>query len=193
MSEFNEETTPLERALAKGNKAQLECFLRAGVDPNLRDRKENSILYNAVKNKQYEIVTLLISYKSNLNFINSNGDTVLHLATRQGDVQMCKILLESGASLSTKNVRNQTPIAIALKENIEDVLVFFYKQSPDLFESRDMNGKSVLDLSESVKLKKSVQEIKVWNRRKVILYSRKYSSILKTLPEGIFKNLVSYF
>lgn len=192
MSEFNEETTPLERALVKGNKSQLECFLKAGVDPNLRDRKENSLLYNAVKNRQYEIVLLLLSYKANLSFINSNGDTVLHLATRQSDIEMCKILLQNGASLTCKNVRNQTPITIALKENIEEVLLFFFSWSPELFELKDSNGKSVFDLTESTKLKKKFEQSKRWNTRKAIIYARKYSAVVNTLSEGLFKSLVSY-
>ena len=55
MSSSDDEKTPLERAMEKGRVLELECFLKAGIDPNLRDSKENSLLYNAVKNNSVNL------------------------------------------------------------------------------------------------------------------------------------------
>jgi ankyrin repeat protein len=192
MSEFSEETTPLERALSKGNKSQLECFLKSGVDPNYKDRKENSILYNAVKNKHYEIVSLLLQYKANPHFINSNGDSSIHLATRNADLAMCKILLDHGASLNCKNVRNQTPIAIALKENIEELIVFFYQKAHEAFDIKESNGKSLLQNCGNEKLKELARRRNLWDRRKVAVFCKHAGKSFGCLSEGLFKSFVLF-
>jgi ankyrin repeat protein len=192
MSDFSEETTPLERALSKGDRSQLECFLKAGVDPNHKDKKENSILYNAVKNRHYDLVSLLLSFKANPHFINSNGDSAVHLAVRNADLEMCKVLLDKGASISHKNVRNQTPVGIAVKENFEELVLFFYSKSPEAFLVKENNNKTVLENSSSEKLKIVVRQKALWDRRKVLVFCRRFVPDLNKIGDGVFKSLVLF-
>lgn len=191
MFESIEERTPLERALEKGSKQILECFLKAGIDPNMRDKNDNTILYNSIKNKQSDIVSVLLKYKANPNILNMNGDSALHLATRLNDIKTCNLLLSHGAQLTVKNVRNQLPISIAIKESLEDLVELFIKTAPEILDIKDQAGKYIVD-SSSESMKIYIKKIHNWRRRAHILYCKNHCTMLSKLPEGVFKSLVLF-
>ena len=105
---------------------------------------------------------------------------------------MCKILLDHGASLSCKNVRNQTPIAIALKENIEGLIVFFYQKAHEAFEVKESNGKTLLQNCGNEKLKELARKRNLWDRRKVAIFCKSAGKGLGLLGDGLFKSFVSF-
>jgi ankyrin repeat protein len=47
------------------------------------------------------------------NFRNKDGDTLLHVAARNGDCNVVKLLLEKGSPFSGKNNQNKTPLDLA--------------------------------------------------------------------------------
>ena len=138
---MDEDKTPLERALEKGKKTELECFLKAGIDPNLRDQRDNTLLYISVKNNYPELVDLLMQHKANINLLNAGGEAVIHLAAKQGDLKMCKLLLSHGASLEAKNIRNQLPVTIAIKSDHKSIVDLFFQACPQYLYLKDHTGK----------------------------------------------------
>ena len=50
------------------------------------------------------------------------GDTVLHLATRKRDEDLCKVLIESGAPIDGQNGEGQTSLHLASIQGSENIM-----------------------------------------------------------------------
>lgn len=128
---LGEGTTPLLRAAASGDVAMMRALLKAGADPNARQKNGNTMLmlasgfgrrgdHNAdalefEKGTPEELLAAVKvcveELKLDPNVANDQGDTALHVA-HSGDI--VKYLTAHGAKVETKNKRGQTPLAIAL-------------------------------------------------------------------------------
>jgi ankyrin repeat protein len=62
-----------------------------------------------------EAATLALELGSDVNLVNRNGDTALHLAAQQGLVTVVELLVSKGAALDVKNKRGLTPLGAALQ------------------------------------------------------------------------------
>mmetsp|Transcript_64053 Transcript_64053/g.152766 ORF Transcript_64053/g.152766 Transcript_64053/m.152766 type:complete len:690 (+) Transcript_64053:76-2145(+) len=60
-----------------------------------------------------------------LHVRGDNGDTALHIAAREGDLDACKWLVSLGALIKTKNRLGQTPEALAQKAHHMQLFRFF--------------------------------------------------------------------
>lgn len=69
------------------------------------------------------IVKLFIEYGANPNVCKTKGLTPLYIASRNGRLEMVKILVEAGASTDKWYNRN-TPITIARYRNHMDVVAY---------------------------------------------------------------------
>lgn len=65
--------------------------------------------------KNYDrIATLLANHGAELDCLNWLGETPLHLAARNGNVGLCKSLLDLRAQQKALNKNQQTPLDIAI-------------------------------------------------------------------------------
>jgi ankyrin repeat protein len=55
-------------------------------------------------------VTTALSLGSDLEAVNSSGETALHIAATQGYATIVQALAERGANLNARNGRGQTPL-----------------------------------------------------------------------------------
>ena len=62
-----------------------------------------------------ETAELALALGSDINLVNRNGDSALHLAAGQGLVTVVQFLVEYGAVLDVKNKRGLTPLGMALQ------------------------------------------------------------------------------
>ncbi|MDY5050328.1 MAG: ankyrin repeat domain-containing protein, partial [Candidatus Mucispirillum faecigallinarum] len=51
-----------------------------------------------------------------LNLIDSNGETPLHIAVRQGNYETAKVLLEAGAYIDLQNYSKTVPLSVAISQ-----------------------------------------------------------------------------
>lgn len=85
---------------------------------------EYPLSFAAVLNQE-EIVRLLISKYADPNKQDSNGNTVLHILIINDNVEMFKLLVESGrCDLTLKNRQNLTPLTLAAKLARNEVAIF---------------------------------------------------------------------
>ncbi len=60
----------------------------------------------------------------NVNYICSDGQTLLHKACKAGNLSMCRVLVENGASQNIKNKQGWFPIHLASYHGHLDVVLF---------------------------------------------------------------------
>jgi ankyrin repeat protein len=67
-----------------------------------------------------QAIALLLDLGLDINAVNDNGDTALHLAvTGRGSPDIVRFLISRGANLQAKNKRGQTPLAAAMASRKE--------------------------------------------------------------------------
>ncbi|XP_069477814.1 serine/threonine-protein phosphatase 6 regulatory ankyrin repeat subunit B-like isoform X2 [Ambystoma mexicanum] len=67
------------------------------------------------------------------------GDTVLHACCRRKELELCKLLVEYGATVDEQNDEGQTPLHIVAWEGDDILLKFFYqcKANPNIVDKLD--------------------------------------------------------
>ncbi|CAI9760096.1 unnamed protein product [Fraxinus pennsylvanica] len=128
------------------NRAEGDCYVHAGDQDNpCGDRMKQGLRVEIPK------LDFLVSkqptnaydaYKSQIGINSSaeDGETALHVAVRQGHLEMVRILLERGANANKPDMRGWTPKALAEvcdKKGIYDLILSYeYKKKVD-----DQRGK----------------------------------------------------
>ena len=80
-------------------------------------------LHLAVNNRLTEIVTqLLQTFLVDLNLQDNMMNTALHYAAINDDVNICKALLDHGASIDVTNTSDETALHLAAGENNKDIV-----------------------------------------------------------------------
>jgi ankyrin repeat protein len=104
----------LHFAAESGYASMLQLLLEKGLDPVAKDKDGDTPLHCAVQSRsegKIEKVKLLLP--SGVNFANKSGDTPLLLAVAMMDRPVCALLLDGGALVDVKNVREETPLLLA--------------------------------------------------------------------------------
>lgn len=85
-------TPILHIAVIKGNGNVVEKLLQLGADKEIRNEDGSTPLLTAVKFKKLQCAKLLIDNGANVNANNNNQQTSIHLAVRNKDTEMLKLL-----------------------------------------------------------------------------------------------------
>ena len=98
-------------------------LIENGADLNEYDNKEQmwTPLMYAITNNNEIIVDKLVNYKCNVNTVDIEGNTPLHLAAMSSDENLVKSVLKLQPDRKLKNSNNQTPYDIAV-ENEDETL-----------------------------------------------------------------------
>ncbi|OAL20471.1 hypothetical protein AYO20_11491 [Fonsecaea nubica] len=91
-------------------------------------------LGRAALGEQNQIVSLLVTRGADVNATNSVGSTPLHLAAELGNIELCRILLDSGkiSDLDVRNSEGQTAVFIAAWHARPDVLSLLFGANADI-------------------------------------------------------------
>ena len=80
-------------------------------------------IISAAANNHMETITFLLSLGADINCINGDEETCLHVATRLPDpLPMVIFLLRKGAALDAKNADEDTPLDVAHSTNNTDLI-----------------------------------------------------------------------
>ena len=78
---------------------------------------------SAAANNQMDTIIFLLSLGADINCIDSNEETCLHVATRLPDpLPMIIFLLRKGADLEAQNASEDTPLDVAHGTNNSDLI-----------------------------------------------------------------------
>jgi V8-like Glu-specific endopeptidase len=105
----------IDTAIENNNNAALELLLDNGILADAGMDAKYSALQNAVMNEKSSIAETLIYYGADTKIKTSNKDNLLHLAARNGNLTIVKLLLKNGLNAGAKNKQKKRPEQIAKK------------------------------------------------------------------------------
>lgn len=91
----------------------------------LSEKDKFEILVTAVQSKRVNIAQFLIDKGYKVKIKNSDGTTPLHIATRNGDIEMVKLLLSAGANINALERYSYSPLHEAIEKQDEKLIDLF--------------------------------------------------------------------
>ena len=140
-----EQENLLHHACRKGN-AFVEVFIASGCNINRVDTDGLTPLMVAAQEGREEVVEKLILADVDVRRQDKHGDTALHHAAHNNNIQCGILLAEGGASVRVKSKASHTPLSIAkpeFKEAILQALSFTTRKTLCIIGNAE-SGKSTL-------------------------------------------------
>lgn len=75
---------------------------------------------------------LIQDHNAMIDVLTLRKQTPLHLAAAAGQLEVCRLLLELGASIDATDDQGQKPIHVAAQNNFPEVAQLFLQQHPSL-------------------------------------------------------------
>ena len=123
-----------------------EELLKNKADPNITIRDTPIIFFPTNFKNGEKYVELLIKYGANINLVNCDKDTPLHIAISFNKLNIIKLLLVNKADLTIKNNKGETPLDIAFIYNQIDNMIELIRNGANPNIQND-HGKTPLHLA----------------------------------------------
>lgn len=125
--------------VAIGNVDTVSRLLDGGIDPNIEDdfMKSEKLIHWACGFGNIDIVREIIAHGAELNPLNSNGGTPLHVAAKSGFVSLVKELLLAGADIEIRDNLGKKAMEYI---SVEDGVNLFSSSSDTTHEEEDIKA-----------------------------------------------------
>jgi ankyrin repeat protein len=103
----------LVAAIENGSVEEVQSFLQNGIDPNMRDRKNEGrpLIAIAAIHGHLQIVSMLIEYGAQIDRRDDHGRTPLSWAVEHCQFDAVKLLINHNANVNAEDVEWMTPLA----------------------------------------------------------------------------------
>lgn len=91
--------------------------------PSFYKENETHLHFVAAQRQYKTIAELLIKLGANVNALNDDKETPLHIATESNNADIVKLLLENGADVNAKNDHEATPLYYAKTSDVAKLLI----------------------------------------------------------------------
>lgn len=131
----------LHLAAERGYLQVCDALLTNKAFINSKSRVGRTALHLAAMNGFTHLVKFLIrDHNAVIDILTLRKQTPLHLAAGNGQLEVCKLLLELGASIDATDDLGQKPIHVAAQNNFSDVAKLFLEQHPQLVMATSKDG-----------------------------------------------------
>jgi len=121
--------TLLHYATACNQEKVFDYVIEKGIDVNIEDKRGFSPLLLAILRGNPNIVKKLLTVgaKANFNYARQGGTTILMEIILRNNLSTAKLLIENGADVNATNKRGNTPLGIAKREGLDDMVALLIK------------------------------------------------------------------
>ncbi|RUS77619.1 hypothetical protein EGW08_014619 [Elysia chlorotica] len=142
--------TPLLLAATYGNTDAVELLLQKGADFHAQDKHDKTAIFLAAEENKIQVLKKLLSKPRVKQLINESDcydNSPLHIAAKQGYLDIVQCLLENGADLDDKNEEEETPLHLAAKHGRTNIVRELIKTDTTIVNDEDENSNTALHLA----------------------------------------------
>jgi ankyrin repeat protein len=136
-SKLREVTSHLWEAAYKNDLNGVKQALAEGGEANASDLQGVSALLLAVKNKNPQMISLLLSSKASPNTV-SQDNSPIHEAIRQRNLPLLEQLVNAGGDINLQADFGKTPIHVAILEDQWNIFDYLVKKKADVTAVTDV-------------------------------------------------------
>lgn len=138
----------LQKKLTMDQLNGINYLLIKGANPNKSNYNGYTPLTAHLSSNLFnkDLVDRLIKYNTEINSPDFEGDTPLHFAVMNSNIEAVTYLLENGANVNVKNKDGITPLHIAVDKKSYDITAELLHNDADR-NTKDINGVSALDMA----------------------------------------------
>src|SRR5262249_17821282 len=129
----NPSTASFAIAIERGSLEAIRTLLESGADPDTPINGGAHRISPLMKTRQMEeleIAEYLMDHGANVNAVDEDGNTALQVAVQH--VGLVRMLISRGASVNTRNVRDNTPVGTAAWAGKAEVVRVLAEAGADL-------------------------------------------------------------
>ncbi|KAJ7373643.1 Transient receptor putative cation channel sub A member 1 [Desmophyllum pertusum] len=120
--------TPLHNAILGKQLRIVEILVSSGADIQVQDERGDTPLHTAVRTGDESILPILLQHSEcNVNATGRHNVTPLHLAAGMDRVNVCKMLIENQAMITSKDDDHMTPMGHAVERGATDAVEYFFQ------------------------------------------------------------------
>ncbi|KAG9350865.1 hypothetical protein JZ751_024754 [Albula glossodonta] len=106
------------KVMKLGNPALAEALLQANADPNVRDPLGGlTALHDTARDGYADTLQVLVDHGADVNIQDSDGNLPLHLAAREGNLDVVTFLFPRTAEPMRRNTQGKTAYDMATMHN----------------------------------------------------------------------------
>lgn len=108
----------------------LEKMIDAGLSPNLKNHKGDSLLMLASYHGAVQTTKMLLQKGAEVDAYNDRGQTPLAGVCFKGNLEIVKLLVENGANIDANNGMGLTPYSFAIMFGRSEIAQYLLKAHP---------------------------------------------------------------
>ncbi|XP_055683322.1 serine/threonine-protein phosphatase 6 regulatory ankyrin repeat subunit A isoform X2 [Lutzomyia longipalpis] len=159
----------LHLAAERGYEQVCDALLTNKAFINSKSRVGRTALHLAAMNGFTHLVKFLIrDHNAVIDILTLRKQTPLHLAAGNGQIEVCKLLLELGANIDATDDLGQKPIHVAAQNNFSEVAKLFLQAHPSLVNATSKDGNTCAHIAAIQGSVKVIEELMKFDRQGVI-------------------------
>lgn len=129
--------------LLKNHPDIIKSLVTHGVDISNRDKKDNTLLHIAARNRDTKVVKALLECKADSNAKNYKYETPLLLAAEKGNIKIIELLIECEADIEIPDKYGFTPLLAAANTGQLATVKYLLEKGADI-EAKELKGSTSL-------------------------------------------------
>ncbi|XP_062280596.1 cyclin-dependent kinase 4 inhibitor C [Scomber scombrus] len=122
---FNTSNRTALQVVKLGNDAVAEALLEAGANPNLHDPACGlTVTHDAAREGFIDTLRVLVKHGADVNLVDKQGNLPLHLAAKEGHLEVVKLLVGLTTDPKKSNTHNNTAGQLAHDYKRTDTAAF---------------------------------------------------------------------
>lgn len=116
----DDDKTPLHLCRSK---QIYKLLMRHGSDATLLFKNKNTLLHQAATHNRIEIAECFLEdYSNDVDILNEDGQTALHIAAKEGFEDMVKLLIDNKADINKEDKKSNTPLHYAVNKGYRKIV-----------------------------------------------------------------------